>query len=167
MKQFEEVSIWVRRLDINLDVNITLPCDNVYSELDKAFGGESWREHDYEIVDVDDEHNIFHDFKMYGYVNIERMNEVAEQLSEIDNIELLLAINEAHSVDLKELLEDDLNDKYFLYEDTTAEDYVYSQVEDGYYGEIHESLIIDYSRMARDLTLSGDVNETSYGLLIG
>lgn len=169
MKKFEEVSIWVRRLDINLDVNITLPCDNVYSELDTAFGGDSWREHDYEIVDVDDEFNIFHDFRMYGYVNIERMNEVAEQLSEIDNLDLLLAINEAHGADLKELLEDNLEDKYYLYEDCSLKDYAYSQVEDGYYGDIPDSIInyIDYDSMARDLEHSGDINETSYGLLIG
>lgn len=168
MKKFEEVEIVVRRLDNYKEARITLPSSDPYNDLAVEFDDENWSDTDYEIVDVEDRHSIFLDFKMYGYVSLDRMNDVAEKLSEIDDINLLLAINEAYDLELKELLDSDL-DNYTLYEDSTAEDYAYTLVDEGVFGEVTEKIqgYIDYEKIARDLEMGGDCYETSYGVVTG
>lgn len=167
-KEFEEVTIWVRRLDKNIDVQITLPLSDPYSELDKAFGDENWKEHDYLIADVDDDNNIFSTFNLYEYQSISEMNKIAEQLTEVEDIDKILAIHEAHARGIQEILDSDLDD-YMICEDCNLVDYANTLLEDGYFGEVPTALInyIDIKAIAYDLSHDGTLNETSYGLLIG
>lgn len=157
MKTFDEVKLWVRNLHTNTDFELTLP---TLKNLNFEF--------DYLIADVEDDNNIFHTFSLYEYQSLTNLNRIAEALIEIEDIDKLLAIYEAHGLSIDEILEQDL-DNYILYESCDLKDYVYSLVHDGHYGEISDSLInyIDYECLARDLSHDGNTNETSYGLLIG
>ncbi len=178
MKKFEELEIIVRRIDTNKEARITLPNIDPIDELEIALmtdeenedmGEYIIDEDELEIVEIEDTSGLFNKFSSSKNIGIDELNSIAEKLAEFDEDEerKILAINEALGLKLEELLDIDVNN-YYLYEDATAEDYYYSRVEDGLYGEIPDNLMvcIDFEKFAKYERINENVYETEYGVLV-
>lgn len=158
MNRFDEVTIWVRDLsNMNRpDFELTLPTSE---DLNYEF--------DYLIADVEDDNNVFYTFGLYEYQSLTKLNEIAEALTEVEDITLVLAIHEAHSLDINEILDLNLED-YYLYGNYDLKEYSEEYVEENY-PDLDDFVkdCIDYERMANNFSHDGSLNETSHGLLIG
>ena len=161
--------IVVRELNNNKDARIELPNDRYIEELTKEFG-EEWIEHDYEIVDVEDEHGIFNSFRLYGYESLDKLNKLGTRIEELcsndHSIKILQSSSEVFT-DIEEVLELMESDSLELYEDHQPDDIAEFYVDEGWYGDISDKLImyIDYEKMGRDLMMGGNLYETKYGIL--
>jgi antirestriction protein len=161
--------ITVRDLHKYKEARIELPNSNYINELTEEFG-EEWIEHDYEIVDVEDELNIFSSFKLYGYESLDKLNKLAERIDEIcsDNhsLKILASASEVYT-DIEEVLDLMENDALELYENQEADDLAEMFVDEGLFGEVSDKLLmyIDYEKLGRDILLDGSYYETSNGIL--
>ncbi|MGA1941250.1 antirestriction protein ArdA [Arcobacter sp. YIC-310] len=158
MNRFDEVTIWVRDLsNMNRpDFELTLPTSE---DLNYEF--------DYLIADVEDDNNVFYTFGLYEYQSLTKLNEIAEALTEVEDITLVLAIHEAHSLDINEILDLNLED-YYIYGNYDLKEYAIEYVEENY-SDLDSFILncIDYEKMAREFSHDSNLNETSHGLLIG
>ncbi|MCF6340123.1 MAG: antirestriction protein ArdA [Sulfurimonas sp.] len=162
--------IVVRTLRNNQDARIELPNDNYVAELVKKFDGDDWIEYDYEIVDVEDEYNIFNSFKLYGFESLDKLNELATRIDELcsndHSIKILQSASEVY-MNIDEVLELMESDALELYENQEPDDIAEWYVDEGWYGDISDKLImyIDYEKMGRDLMMGGNLHETKNGIL--
>lgn len=102
-------------------------------------------------------------YEIFGeYVNVKEVNELAERLEEVDDINKLKAILEAETSDINEAL--DMMDSAELYADMTLEELAYELVEECYDLPEFAKTYFDYSTFARDLDFDG-YTETEYGVL--
>lgn len=161
--------ITVRELQNNKEARVELPNSRYIEELTEAFG-EGWIDNDYEIVDVEDDYNIFYDYKLYGYETLDKLNKLAERIEEScsdqHSLIILRSASEAYT-DIEEVLEILEADELELYEDMSPEDLAEMYVEDGLFGDVNDKLIvyIDYEKLGRDIMLDGNYYETRYGIL--
>ncbi len=161
--------IVVRELNNYKEARIELPSERYIEELTKVFG-EEWIEHDYEIVDVEDEHNIFSSYRLYGYESLDTLNKLANRIQDVCSSEPLLRTLQAASevyTDINEALELMESDEVVLYDDHTMEDMAEWFVDEGWMGEIDDKLksYIDYERLGRDIELDGNYHATKFGVL--
>lgn len=161
--------IVVRELNHGKEARIELPNSRYVEELTNAFG-EEWIEHDYEIVDVEDEYNIFNSFRLYGYESLEKLNKLATQIDELCSDEHSLKILQSASevyTGIDEVLELMTSDSLELYENYEPDDIAEWYVDEGWFGDISDKLIvyIDYEKMGRDLMMDGNLYETKLGIL--
>ena len=161
--------IVVRELFSNRDTRIELPSNDYISEITKVFG-EGWIEHDYEIVDVEDEYNIFNSFRLYGYESLEKLNKLAMQIDELCSDEHSLKILQSASevyTSIDEVLELMESDALELYENHEPDDLAEWFVDEGWLGEVSDKLLmyIDYEKLGRDIMLDGNYYETKNGIL--
>ena len=161
--------ITVRELQNNKEARVELPNSRYIEELTEAFG-EGWIDNDYEIVDVEDDYNIFYDYKLYGYETLDKLNKLAERIEEScsdqHSLKILRSASEAYT-DIEEVLEILEADELELYEDMSPEDLAEMYVEDGLFCDVNDKLIvyIDYEKLGRDIMLDGNYYETRYGIL--
>lgn len=161
--------IVVRELNNNREARIELPNDRYIEELTEVFG-ESWIEHDYEIVDVEDEYNIFNSFRLYGYESLEKLNKLATEIDELcsndHSLKVLQSASEVYT-GIDEVLELMHGEALELYENHEADDIAEWFVDEGWYGEISDKLLmyIDYEKLGRDILLEGNYHETKHGIL--
>jgi hypothetical protein len=161
--------IVVRELFSNRDTRIELPSSDYISDITKVFG-EGWIEHDYEIVDVEDEYNIFNSFKLYGYESLDKLNKLATRIEELcsddHSIKILQSASEVFT-DIDEVLELMEADSLELYENHEPDDIAEWYVDEGFYGDISDKLVmyIDYEKMGRDIMIEGNLYETKNGIL--
>lgn len=161
--------ITVRELQNNKEARVELPNSRYIEELTEAFG-EEWIDNDYEIVDVEDDYNIFYDYRLYGYETLDKLNKLAERIEEScsdqHSLKILRSASEAYT-DIEEVLEMLEADELELYENMTPEDLAEMYVEDGLFGDVNDKLIayIDYEKLGRDIMLDGNYYETRYGIL--
>ena len=161
--------IVVRELNNNKEARIELPNDRYIEELTSAFG-EAWIEHDYEIVDVEDDYNIFHAFKLYGFESLDKLNTLATRIDELCSNKYSLKVLESASevyMDIEEVLELMESDSLELYENQEADDLAESYVEEGLFGDVSDKLLmyIDYEKLGRDIMMDGNYYETKNGVL--
>ena len=161
--------IVVRELNHYKEARIELPNNRYVEELTEVFG-EDWIDHDYEIVDVEDDYNIFHSYRLYGYQGLKELNDIAERVEEIctdkHHLTTLQAAGEAYT-DIKEVLELMEANEIVLYEDHTMTDMAEWFVDEGWMGDVDEKIrpYIDYERLGRDIMLDGSYTETRWGVL--
>ncbi len=161
--------IVVRELNNNREARIELPDDRYIETLTKEFG-EDWIDHDYEIVDVEDDYNIFNAFKLYGYESLDKLNKLATQIEETcstqHELKILQSASEVYA-DVNEVLELMESDELVLYDNSSPDELAEMFVDEGLFGEINESIInyIDYERLGRDIMLDGNYYETKNGIL--
>ncbi|WP_428739682.1 antirestriction protein ArdA [Sulfurimonas sp.] len=161
--------IIVRDLHNGKDARVELPNSNYINELTEIFG-EEWIEHDYEIVDVEDELNIFSRFRLYGFESLDKLNKLAERINEscsdTHTLKVLESASEVYS-GIEEVLELIESDALVLYENQEIDDLAEMFVDEGAFGEINEKLLmyIDYEKLGRDIMLEGNYYETKNGLL--
>lgn len=161
--------IVVRELNNNKEARIELPNSRYVEELTKEFG-EEWIEHDYEIVDVEDEYGIFNAFRLYGYESLEKLNKLATQIEELCSNEhspkILQSASEVYT-NIDEVLELMQSDSLELYENYEADDMAEWFLDEGWFGEISDKLLmyIDYEKLGRDIMLDGNYYETKNGIL--
>lgn len=121
-------------------------------------------------MDVEDDYNIFYDYKLYGYETLDKLNKLAERIEEScsdqHSLKILRSASEAYT-DIEEVLEILEADELELYEDMSPEDLAEMYVEDGLFGDVNDKLIvyIDYEKLGRDIMLDGNYYETRYGIL--
>lgn len=161
--------IVIRELNNNKDARIELPNERYIEELTEEFG-EEWIEHDYEIVDVEDEYNIFNAFRLYGYESLEKLNKLATRIEELCSDEHSIKILQSSSevfTNIDEALELMEADSLELYENHEPDDIAEWYVDEGFYGDISDKLVmyIDYEKMGRDLMMGGNLYETKNGIL--
>lgn len=161
--------ITVRDLHNQKDARIELPNSNYINELTEIFG-EEWIEHDYEIVDVEDELNIFSRFRLYGFEGLDKLNKLAQRINETCSDTHTLKILESASevyTDIEEVLDLIENDALELYEHQEMDDMAELFVDEGLFGDINDKLLmyIDYEKLGRDIMLDGNYHETSNGIL--
>ena len=161
--------IEVRELFSNRDTRIKLPSNDYISDITKIFG-EGWIEHDYEIIDVEDEHNIFNSFHLYGYESLEKLNKLATQIEELcsddHSIKILQSASEVY-MNIDEVLELMESDALELYENHEPDDIAEFFVDEGWLGDISDKLLmyINYEKLGRDIMLDGNYHETKNGIL--
>lgn len=161
--------IVVRELHNNKEARIELPNSNYINELVKEFD-ESFIDHDYEVVDVEDDYNIFNSFKLYGYESLEKLNKLATQIEEIcsdtHSLKILQSASEVFT-SIDEALELMQQDALELYEHQEADDLAEMFVEEGLLGDVSDKLLmyIDYEKLGRDILLDGNYYETKNGIL--
>ncbi|WP_428746148.1 antirestriction protein ArdA [Sulfurimonas sp.] len=159
----------MRDLHNGKDARVELPNSNYINELTEIFG-EEWIEHDYEIVDVEDELNIFSRFRLYGFESLDKLNKLAERINEscsdTHTLKVLESASEVYS-GIEEVLELIESDALVLYENQEIDDLAEMFVDEGAFGEINEKLLmyIDYEKLGRDIMLEGNYYETKNGLL--
>lgn len=161
--------IVVRDLHNNKEARVELPNDRYVEELTEEFG-EEWIEHDYEIVDVEDEYNIFNSFRLYGYESLDKLNKLAMRIDELcDNNHSLKILESASEVytGIDEVLELMESDGLELYENQEADDIAEWFVDEGWYGDVSDKLLmyIDYEKLGRDILMDGNYHETKNGIL--
>ena len=161
--------IVVRDLHNNKEARVELPNDRYVEELTEEFG-EEWVEHDYEIVDVEDEYNIFNSFRLYGYESLDKLNKLAMRIDELcDNNHSLKILESASEVytDIDEVLELMESDVLELYENQEADDIAEWFVDEGWFGDVSDKLLmyIDYEKLGRDILMDGNYHETKNGIL--
>lgn len=161
--------IVVRDLHNNKEARVELPNDRYVEELTEEFG-EEWVEHDYEIVDVEDEYNIFNSFRLYGYESLDKLNKLAMRIDELcDNNHSLKILESASEVytDIDEVLELMESDGLELYENQEADDIAEWFVDEGWFGDVSDKLLmyIDYEKLGRDILMDGNYHETKNGIL--
>lgn len=98
------------------------------------------------------------------YTDINRLNEIAEQLEEMDadELEKIEAIVETEGGSIEKAVED--IDKYTYYSGYTLEDVAYEIVEECYNLPEIAQLYFDYAAFARDLEFDG-YTETAHGVI--
>jgi len=161
--------IVVRELNNYKEARIELPNERYIEKLTAEFG-EEWIDHDYEIVDVEDDYNIFSSFRLYGFESLERLNKLAVRIDEVCSSEALLRTLQAASevyTDINEALELMESDELVLYDDHTMTDMAEWFIDEGWMGEIDDKLkfYIDYEKLGRDISLDGNYYETKFGVL--
>lgn len=106
---------------------------------------------------------------IHEYDNLDRLNDAAAALEELEDYEktTLIAILESEDSKLDEALETLANEKFVFYSDVDLEELAEQFVDEGIFGEISSNLVqyIDYSSIARDLSFEGYI-ETSVGVII-
>lgn len=161
--------IVVRELNNNKEASIELPNDRYIEELTEEFG-EEWIEYDYEIVDVEDDYNIFYAYKLYGYESLDKLNKLAVRIEEIcvssHELNVLVAASEVFN-DINEVLDLMEGGELELYADQTPEELAEWFVDEGWLGEVNEKLqgYIDYEKLGRDIMMDGNYYETKNGIL--
>lgn len=161
--------IVVRELNNNKEVKVKLPNDRYIEELTEKFG-EEWIEHDYEIVDVEDEYNIFNSFRLYDYESLDKLNKLATQIEELcsdeHSLKILESASEVYS-SIDEVLELMESNALELYENHEPDDLAEWFVDEGWLGEVSDKLLmyIDYEKLGRDIMLDGNYHETKNGIL--
>ena len=161
--------IVVRELNNNKEARIELPNNRYIEELTEVFG-EEWIEHDYEIVDVEDEYNIFNSFRLYGYESLDKLNKLATQIEELcsdeHSLKILESVSEVYT-SIDEVLELMESDALELYENYEPDDLAEWFVDEGWFGEVSDKLLmyIDYEKLGRDIMLDGNYYETKNGIL--
>lgn len=161
--------IVVRELNNNKEARIELPDDRYIEKLTEKFG-ENWIEYDYEIVDVEDDYNIFNSYRLFGFQSLKELNKLANRIEEAcatnHQIKTLQAASEVFT-DIKEALEIIENNEMSLFEDHTSKDLAEWFVDEGWLGDINEKIIsyIDYEKLGHDIILDGNYYETKYGVL--
>lgn len=127
----------------------------------EAIGSERYFISDYEC-------EMFH-VRINEYDDLNVLNELCEQISELDSFELieLQAISEIYSNSLNEAFEILNNNDFTLYETESMEELAEMLVDEGCFGEIPTAIenYIDYEKIARDLEFDG-YTKTSYGIII-
>lgn len=107
--------------------------------------------------------------KIHEYDNLDRLNEAAAALENLEEYEktTLIAILESEDSKIDEALETLSNERFVFYPDVDLEELAEQFVDEGIFGEISHTLIsyIDYERIAKDLDFEGYV-ETSVGVII-
>lgn len=161
--------VMVRELDNNKEATIELPNDRYVEELTEAFG-ESWIDHDYEIVDVEDDYAILHSFRLYGFQSLSELNDIAKRVEEVCDSNYMVKTLQASAevfTDIKEALDLIEEGSLALHENQSMEDIAENYVEEGLFGDVNEKLsyYIDYERLGRDIMLDGGYTETKYGIL--
>lgn len=106
---------------------------------------------------------------IHEYDNLDRLNEAATALENLDDYEktTLIAIMESEDSRIDEALEMLNAERYVFYPDVDLEELAEQFVDEGIFGEISGNLVqyIDYERIAKDLSFEGYV-ETSVGVII-
>lgn len=142
---------------------LSLPCDDIESELNSIGVKDGTRYEEYFITDYE---NDF-DYSVGEYENLEKLNELAEKLENLDDYqkEWLKAYKEAYSDDLEYCIENFENESIF-YQDCTIKDVAQNMVDNGYFGDIPDdiAMYIDYDAIARDLSCKNFV-EVSNGTI--
>ncbi len=162
--------IVVRTLRNNQDARIELPNNGYVEALVKEFGGDDWIDYDYEIVDVEDEYDIFNSFKLYGYESLDKLNKLATRIDELCSddhaIKILQSASEVYT-NIDEVLELMESDELELYENLEADDLAEQFVDEGLFGDISDKMLmyIDYEKLGRDILMDGNYYETKNGIL--
>lgn len=139
---------------------VELPCDD-FKEVFNNIGHGEYFISDYEC----DEFHI----KIHEYENLEKLNELAEELDNLKSYELkvLTAIIEADSIDLDDALDMLRNGRYFFYEADDFEEFIDLIIDDGFFGEISNEVreFLDYEKLENyfqhngyQLTSTGIIN---------
>jgi len=155
---------------------VELPIDNVDELLVKIgvsrFGSDGKIEHlyDYAIHEYDIDINVYSDnFELSEYENIYKLNEIAEKIESLDsyNLKVLNAIIEASGYDIQECLNILEVEDFIFYNDMSLKDVAMELIDDGYFGNVSETLsfYIDYESLKRDLSLD-NYTETTEGTII-
>ena len=134
---------------------ITLPCENIHDELKEILKeGEivagSANHEEYFITDSESP------FEINEYSSLDKINELAELFEDLDETEIKkIKFLEWQGETTEQALEhiEDVE----IYENMDLKEVAESFVDEGYYGEINESIInyIDFDSIARDLSYDG------------
>lgn len=112
---------------------------------------------EFEVVDTDG-------VKYLGsFTSIETYNQYNTLLEENEGVLVQYAMDEL-GYDVEQLIMDNSVLEDITYFECDIEEYVEQMIDDGMFGEVNDSLryYIDTEKVARDLVMSGDVNEFSY-----
>ena len=139
---------------------VDLPCDNFDEVLTLIGNPEEYFISDYEC-------EIPH-IVIYEYDNLERLNDLAEELEVLGSYELkaLEAIMEADGAPIDDALLTLHDGRYFFYEADSFEEFIDLFIEDGYFGEITEEVkeFLDYEKLTNYFQNNG-YQMTSNGVI--
>jgi antirestriction protein len=156
--------VWVRRLDNDKEMELSLPTDNLEDELAKGLGEDYWNQ-DVIIVDVDsDIHNGVDQY------SVGTLNDLAEEIATLDDseIEVVAALVNDGGYDIEDAIEK--APECYVTNAKTDEDLGYYYVEDVYGGpsELGKDTLeryFDYESFGRDIRLEGNFIETDNGYI--
>lgn len=130
---------------------VDLPCEDFTDALNAIGNPEEYFISDYEC---EIPHIVVHE-----YDNLERLNELAEELENLKNFEkiILQAIIEVDDVTVYEALEVLRDDAYIFYDTDDFDEFIDMQIEDGFFGEIPEKAkeFLDRGKLIRHFEHNG------------
>lgn len=140
---------------------LDLPCtDDELAEAFKAISIDGVQYEEYFISDCESNLGIH----IYEYANISELNDLAERIADVDE-DLLIAIMESQTSELKEALEIAESGDAYLYNDQSIEDIAQSDIDDGLWDTETLLRYIDLEAFARDMYEFDGYSETSKGVL--
>ena len=138
---------------------VELPCDD-FGEVFDRIGHDEYFISDYEC----DEFHI----SIHEYENLERLNEIAEELNNLKSYELkiLTAIIEVEGTNIEYALMILREERYFFYRVDSFEEFIDLIIDDGYFGEISNEVreFLDYDKLEDYFTNNG-YQLTSTGII--
>lgn len=139
---------------------VELPCDD-FDEILESIGNPE--EHFISDYECEIPHVVIHE-----YENLERLNEIAEELSDLGSYErnALVAIMEADGFSVEDALSTLHDERYFFYEADDFTEFIDLFIEDGYFGEITEEVkkFLDYDKLT-DYFQNNGYQLTSVGVI--
>lgn len=129
---------------------VELPCNDFEAEL-AAIGVDGEEYEEYFITDYECECEAV---QVHEYENLEELNELAERLQEVENLEWLTAYMQETSADLLDAI-DDYESCSAWYDGMNLEDVAREIVEDCYNLPDIAARYFDYEAFARDLSYDG------------
>lgn len=139
---------------------VDLPCDDFTDALDRIGNPEEYFISDYEC---EIPHVVIHE-----YDNLERLNELAEELEDLGSyhVNALIAIMETNYSDVTDALEILHNDRFFYYETDDFDDFIDVAIEDGALGDIpaFAKEFLDYEKL-RNYFENNGYQMTSTGVI--
>lgn len=138
---------------------VTLPCED-FEEVFNVIGHDEYFISDYECEE-------FH-IEIHEYENLERLNELAEELECLDKFEkiILQAIMEANGSDIYDALDTLKDEAYIFYKADDFEEFIDMSIENGMFGEISEKVknFLDYEKLT-EYFQNGGYQMTSVGVI--
>lgn len=139
---------------------VELPCDDFEEVFERIGSPEEYFISDYEC-------EIPH-IEVNEYENLEKLNEIAEELGILGSYELsaLIAILEADDTDIEDALTTLNNGRYFFYEADSFEEFVNLIIEEEYFGNIIDEVkeFLDYDKLT-DYFKNQGYQLTSVGII--
>lgn len=138
---------------------VDLPCED-FEEVFNIIGHDEYFISDYEC-------EMPH-IEIHEYENLERLNELAEELESLDNFEkvILQAIMEADGINVNEALEVLRDEAYIFYEADDYEEFIDHMLDECFFGDIPEEAkrFLDYEKLTEYLQNNG-YQMTSVGVI--
>ena len=139
---------------------VELPVES-FDEVFDRIGRDEYFITDYECDEFD--------ITIHEYENLEKLNELAEELDNLKSYEskIVTAILEVEGTDINYALQLFRDERYFFYEVDSFEEFIDLVIDDGYFGEISNEVrnFLDYDKLEEyfqnngyQLTSTGIIN---------